>query len=285
MFFRKKNPVIEYPDGIQIETTNRCNARCVFCYHPNMKRPAADMSDEVFAKVIGDIKALRVKSVHPFVNGEPLMDRKIFDRLSMINRELPDVNIVLYTNGAMLTAEKAEQLAGIKNIDVVNFSLNGVDPKDYKERVGLNFEKTVANIKYFLKLNNERHFVRFVVVASVERGENGGKGQDKAYNDAFTAFCREHFPGVEVKIGYKYNWISRVLSFRGFRDIHCPRLKGMIVLANGLVALCCMDMEGEYILGNANERSLLDIFNSPLAREYRRNRKSRMVPCRTCNMM
>lgn len=242
------------------------------------------MPDEVFAKVIQDIKGLRVKAVHPFVNGEPFMDRKIFERMELINRELPGVKISFYTNGALLTEEKAERLSRIRDIDVINFSLNGFEAADYKERVGLNFEKTVANIKGCLRLNQERKFARAIVLASVERGKED-KREDKAYNDAFTRFCRENFPGAEVKIGYKYNWLARIASFRKFRDIHCPRLNGMIVLTNGLVALCCMDMEGEYILGNANERSLLDIYNAPLAREYRYNRKSRMVPCRTCNMI
>ncbi len=284
MLFRKKTPVIEYPDSVQIETTNRCNGRCVFCPHPRMKRPLMDMSDEVFAKLIRDVKELKVKSIQPFVNGEPFMDRNIFERLLLINRELPGVKIVIYTNGALLTADKLQKLAAVKDIDVMNFSLNGIDAADYHERVGLNFEKTVANIKEFLRLNRELNFVREVCVASVEPG-NGSKAQDKAYNDAFTRFCHANFPGVQVKIGYKYNWLSRVFSLRRFRNIFCPRLKAMIVLANGLVALCCMDMEGEFILGNAQERSLLDIYNGILAREYRHHRKAHMVPCRTCNMI
>ncbi|MBF0620150.1 MAG: radical SAM protein, partial [Candidatus Omnitrophica bacterium] len=274
MFFKKKQPSVEYPQDIQIETTNRCNARCVFCHHPNMKRPLVDMPDALFEKLIRDMKDMNVRAVHPFVNGEPFLDRKMFARLEYINRALPGVAICLFTNGALLDEEKAAQLAQIKNIDVLNFSLNAFEADDYKKRVGLDFEKTVANIKNILRLNKARAFAKSIMVASVEYGKED-KAKNKAYNDAFRAFCEVEFPGAEIKVGYKYNYLSRVFSFRGFRDIHCARLKGMTVLANGLVSLCCMDMEGEFILGNANERSLLDIYNSMLAREYRRNKKSR----------
>ena len=218
MFFQKKPDTVEYPESVQIETTSRCNGRCVFCCHSKMKRPLTDMSDDFFLKVIRDVKELRVKSLNPFVNGEPFMDRKIQDRLALINRELPDVKIVIYTNGALLNEEKTQELSAIRNIDIVNFSLNGIDAEDYKKRVGLDFDKTVANIRNVLRLNRERPFVREVVVASVEYGKEDKAG-DKAYNDAFTRFCHENFPGAGVKIGYKYNWISRVFSSRRFRDI------------------------------------------------------------------
>ncbi len=284
MFFRTKKNVVERPDEVQIETTNRCNARCVFCHHPRMRRPSTDMSDELFMKLLQDLKEVKPKAVHPFANGEMFLDKKIFERLDLINQELPDTGIVVFTNGFLLDEARADKLARVKNIRMINFSLNGFDRDDYKERVGLDLDRVVKNIKNVLRLNAERQFADKIVVASVEFGKEA-RGKNKEYNDAFRKFCMDNFPGAEVKVGYKYNYISRIFSFRGFRDIHCPRLKSMVVLANGLVALCCMDMEGEYILGNANERSLTDIYNGMLAREYRRNRKSRMVPCRECNMI
>jgi len=283
-FYRKKDKGIEFPEDILIETTNRCNARCVFCHHPKMKRPLTDMSDQLFLKLLGDLKGMTVKTVTPFVSGEIFMDKKIFDRLKLLNHELPGVGIVIYTNGSLLNEEAAEKLSGIKNIRLINFSLNGFEREDYKKRVGLDFERVVKNIKNVVRLNAGRRFSDKITVASVEYGKED-KVKNKRYNDAFCRFCAKNFPGVEVKVGYKYNFLSRIFSARGFKDIYCPHLKSMAILANGLVSLCCMDMEGEYILGNANERSLMDIFNGSLAREYRHHRKSHMVPCRSCNMI
>ncbi|MBF0485527.1 MAG: radical SAM protein [Candidatus Omnitrophica bacterium] len=284
MFWKKRIERVERPLEIQIETTNRCNAKCEFCHHRNMKRGLTDMSDELFLKLLKDLKEINPENVHPFANGEMFLDKKIFDRLDLINHELPAAGIVVFTNGFLLDEERAEKLSRIRNIRLINFSLNGFEPLDYKRRVGLDFKRVVANIKNVLRLNSERKFAENIIVASVEHGKEDKVG-NKIYNDSFCVFCRQNFPGAEIKVGYKYNYISRIFSFRGFKDIHCQRLKNMVVLANGLVALCCMDMEGEYILGNANDRSLLDIYNGALAREYRKNKKSRMLPCRFCNMI
>lgn len=284
MFFRSKVKEIEFFGDIQIETTNRCNAKCVFCHHPNMKRPLTDMSDELFLKLIRDLKETQVKYIQPFMAGEMFLDKKIFERLELVNRELPGVGIVIFTNGFLLDEERAEKLSRIRDIRIINFSLNAFEPKDYKKRVGLDFERVVMNIKNVIRLNARRKFLDNITIASVEYGKEY-MAENKRYNDAFCRFCADNFPGVEVKVGYKYNYLSNIFSARKFQNKYCYRLKGIVVLANGLVALCCMDMEGEYILGNANEHSLLDIFNGPLAREYRYHRKSHMVPCRSCNMI
>jgi hypothetical protein len=249
-----------------------------------MKRPLVDMSDELFLKLIQDLKGTRVKNIHPFISGEMFLDKKIFERLELVNHELPGVGIVVYTNGSLLDEERVEKLSRIKDIRIINFSLNAFEPEDYRKRVGLDFERVVKNIKHTIQLNAECKFADKIVIASVEHG-NEDRAENKRYNDAFCRFCAENFLGVEVKVGYKYNYLSRIFSARRFRDIYCPRVRNIFVLANGLVALCCMDMEGEYIMGNANERSLLDIFNGALAREYRYHRKSHMLPCRSCNMI
>jgi len=284
MLFRRKDEVIEFPEEVLIETTNRCNARCVFCHHPKMKRPLTDMSDQLFSKLLGDIKEMKVKIVTPFVSGEIFLDKKIFERLKLLNSELPGAGIMIFTNGSLLNEERAESLSGIRNIRVINFSLNGFEAEDYRKRVGLDLAQAVKNIKNVIRLNAERKFADTITVASVEYGKED-RARNKRYNDAFCRFCADNFPGAEVKVGYKYNFLSHISSARGFKNIYCQHLKNIVIMANGLVSLCSMDMEGEYILGNANERSLLDIFNGPLAREYRHHRKSHMMPCRLCNMV
>jgi pyruvate-formate lyase-activating enzyme len=281
--FKNKKKLLDYPTALQIETTNRCNAHCEFCHHPKMKRPLGDMPQELFAKIIEDAKELNVKQVLPFLHGEMFMDRLIFDRLQYINKHLPNANIDIFTNANMLDSMRLEKLCAIKNIDLVNISLNSYNADDYKKRVGLDFSRTINNIKALIKLNNEKPFVKKIEVASVEIGKE--YATNDTYNDRFSEFVKQNFPGIALKIGYKMNYLGQIYSFRKYRNIKCSRLLTLNVLYTGLVSLCCMDMEGEYLLGNANEKSLSDIYNGGMAKEYRSGRKNDHMPCRMCNMI
>ena len=281
---KKLSMKTEYPEALQIETTNRCNARCSFCYHQRMKRPLVDMPDSVFEKIIKDAREIKPKFVLPFLHGEMFLDKKIFLRMAYINKELPDTKLDLFTNASLLNSEALEALSKIKNINFINCSLNSYCADDYRERVGLNFEITVNNIKNLLKLNKEKNFANEITVATVEFGKEY-KIKNKEYNDKFVNFVAEKLSGATIKTGYKYNYLNKIPSFRKFRNIKCPKLTTLCVLANGLVSLCCMDMDGEYILGNVNERPLLKIYNGELAKLYRSGKKSKFIPCKYCNML
>jgi radical SAM protein with 4Fe4S-binding SPASM domain len=56
-------------------------------------------------------------------------------------------------------------------------------------------------------------------------------------------------------------------------------------MASGKVALCCMDGEGKYVVGDVNNSSVLEIYNSPeyrKMRQYSFSRLSAANPCNTC---
>ena len=284
LFNKKKSVGTEYPEELQIETTNRCNAKCNFCHHPFMKRPLTDMSDSLFEKIIKQAKEINPKFILPFLHGEMFLDKKIFDRITYINKELPTTKLSLFTNASLLDSERLAALSKIQNINLIHCSLNSYNTADYRERVGLNFEVTFDNIKELVRLNKERNFAKEILVSSVEFGKEN-KVKNKEYNDKFTKLITENIPGATVKVGYKYNYLGKIFSFRKFRNLRCQRLRTLCILANGLVSLCCMDMDGEYILGNANERSLLGIYNGDLARKYRSGKKSKFAPCKHCNMI
>lgn len=242
------------------------------------------MTDSLFEKIIKDAKEIQPKFVHPFLHGEMFLDRKIFERMAYINEELPNAKLDLFTNTSLLNSKNLEALSKIQNINFIKCGLNSYNTADYKDRVGLNFEATVDNIKRLARLNKEQNFVGEIQVSSVEFGKEN-RVKNREYNAGFAEFVAKNIPDVSSSIGYKYNYLDRIFSFRKFRNIKCQRLRTLCVLANGLVSLCCMDMDGEYILGNANERSLLDIYNGELAREYRSGKKSKFVPCKHCNMI
>ena len=63
------------PEIVQIESTNICNAKCVFCPRDEMHRRQGIMSFELFMKIVDDCVALGITHVRVHNYGEPFVDR------------------------------------------------------------------------------------------------------------------------------------------------------------------------------------------------------------------
>src|SRR3954451_15826869 len=78
----------EVPATLFIETTNICNANCVFCayqYQAGFRKGKGVMSDELFHKSLEDYRAMGGETSRKRINfpplvGEPLVDPKIIKR-------------------------------------------------------------------------------------------------------------------------------------------------------------------------------------------------------------
>jgi radical SAM protein with 4Fe4S-binding SPASM domain len=67
----------------------------------------------------------------------------------------------------------------------------------------------------------------------------------------------------------------------------CHRLwSSVTVLWNGLVSLCCLDYDGDYILGDLNNMGLKDLINNEQYVEIRKNHAEGkfLAKCASCDM-
>src|SRR3989344_6067107 len=110
----KSKANLKTPVTINIETTNRCNAKCTFCPRDELTRKQGFMDDELFEKIVNDIVAgpLNVKAVNMNGFGEPFLDTKLVDRIDYIKKKAPYIKIFLYSNGALLVKPIADKVLG-----------------------------------------------------------------------------------------------------------------------------------------------------------------------------
>lgn len=104
-FFEKYR---DYPLEVTIETTGKCNARCTFCPHHELEQKNEYMSDELFLRIIGQLEEIPKNHtfyISPFKVNEFLMDKKIFERIALINELLPNAYIRIFTNFNLATLE------------------------------------------------------------------------------------------------------------------------------------------------------------------------------------
>jgi len=266
---------------IQLETSTACDARCVFCPHKDLKRHGGSMKEELFVSIIDQAADLGIPEVLLFLNGEPLLFPKLFTWLELLRDR--GLITAIFTNAASLTAEKSERLMGFSDvIRVICFSLGGFDRETYRAVMGLDYETVYANVTRFLEVNDgaipvEAHIpLMSKTVGFMDKWrERWGPLLLSAPTDMF------NFAGL----------VSDELELRE-SDRHkkgkCGRLDHLTVLWNGEVCLCCMDAEGQVILGNLNQQSIMEAFNSETAVYYRTlhetGRFDELPLCKNCNM-
>jgi len=122
-------------ETLRVSITDRCNFRCVYCMpkdvfgrdHAFLERRAL-LSFEEIARLVGVFAGLGVRTVR-ITGGEPLVRRDVEQLVEQL-AEIPDLELALTTNGALL-AQKAEALAraGLSRVTV---SLDSVDDAAFR---------------------------------------------------------------------------------------------------------------------------------------------------------
>jgi len=122
-------------ETLRVSITDRCNFRCVYCMpkevfgrdHAFLDRKELLTFEEI-GRVVGVFAGLGVKRVR-ITGGEPLVRRDV-ERLVAQLAEIPDLDLALTTNGALL-AQKAQALADA-GLDRVTVSLDSVDDEQFR---------------------------------------------------------------------------------------------------------------------------------------------------------
>lgn len=243
---------------LQLETIAICNAACVFCPYPTMKRAKGVMSDALFEKIVVDAADIPFISELSFQGlGEPTLDRKIVDRIKFAKDVKRGWMTTMFTNGHTLTADLAARLerAGLNKLYV---SINASTPTGRKAVMKLDdYDKVVEATR--AAMENSK-YMRVV--------PKGVVGMDIFAGQEVDDFKR--FWGETAFLHLEGNWAGATYDIRRPKEVSCRRaLTQIMVLWDGRVSLCCFDGEGEVIFGDLNKQTIREVYNSPEASRYR----------------
>ena len=121
--------------GINLNTNNACNWRCIYCQVPNLVRGTAPSVDLVLLEKElagflhelqhGDFmqrvpaEARRVNDIAISGNGEPTSAQEFVEVIEIITRHKPaDLKLVLITNGSLMQRENVQQ--GLRRMAQLN---------------------------------------------------------------------------------------------------------------------------------------------------------------------
>lgn len=235
---------------LQLETTNLCNAHCVFCQHDKFTE-FGTMTNELYEKIITEASGLpRLQTFIPMLTGEPFCDKQIIDRIKYARERMSQVNIQLYTNGSLLTIEILQQLKTICNFNL-SISLNGLNPDTRKKLTGLDDWGYVTQMAHHAERVKLPYRVTMVCCPEVPPDEV------------------EKFIKVGGMALQYQSWAGQQYPYKRNRWTSCIRaLSHMTIRYNGDANLCCFDPFGKVSFGNLNNQTITEIWQSPERQEY-----------------
>lgn len=244
-----------------LEITNICNLDCIFC--PKTGREKRSLTLEEFDLLTSRLQG-RIKFLYFHLMGEPMLHR-LLPRFVSMSRERGFIP-VLTTNGTLL-ARSGRQL---------------LDAHPHKVQISLHSHEGNG-------LENPRRYMDEVMRFSTEAAQRGiivvlrlwNEGGYDRENEQLHSLMAEYVPrpwqqrydgwklaeNLYLEYDGMFEWPdSRHDDYPG-EEVFCYALRNQIgVLVDGSVVPCCLDHDGEVVLGNLFTQSLDEILQSPRAR-------------------
>ena len=275
-----------FPIAVDLEVTNRCNAKCHFC--PRDQTPHQGlMSQEVFeAAFAAALAAPEDIRVNLCGLGEPLLNPKT----PRFARAVTDAGIDcgMTSNGSLLDERRAHAVldAGVSSI-YLNVGESG---EDYEAVYELPFEPTLRNVERFVELAEGRCEITVVLV---------NHRRDEDHLDTMRAFWEErgitHFARhdiinrggalfVDDMEASSSVELARAEALLADADPEAPALCSvpfttMFVGYDGQYYLCCSDWRKQAPLGSVFDTSFLEI-----AERKFHHVTTREPVCASCNL-
>ncbi len=246
------------PTEIEISESGTCNRSCSFCPRsaPDFVDKKEFISNNLHEKLCSELKELNYKGTIRYSGFvEPLIDKNIFNLISMARTYLPNVNMEMVTNGDPLNLKRLIKLfdCGLNRI-----LISAYDGKDEAEKL--------ESLCKTAKLNINQYIVRHRYYS-----------EDKDFGITLS-----NRSGLMENAEYKIPSLKEALK----KPCYIPSYTFFLDY-QGDVLMCPHDWGKKIILGNLNKQRLLDIWfgkKSMILRKRLNNSDRNFTPCNVCDV-
>lgn len=273
-----------FPRQVRLELSGYCNAHCHSCHGHGaipMSRARGYMDWGLLERCVEDIRGWPQPPVElvPSNYGETWLYPKWFEALQLISRRLSRTQIVVPTNGTLLTDGSVGKLASIPTVKLVNFSVNALFPETYEAFHQLPGQKSLETItRAIVSLRQLRPDIT-IWVSMVRSSEY----QSPREVELFTEHWSE-YGIVQLNQAEHSNRPPLSMVKQPCRSL----FSDLVVLWDGRCMSCCYaaDAQEELVVGDATRERLLDIWHGKRFMEIRRlhteGRRGELSTCRIC---
>lgn len=269
-----------------LEITNVCNLSCSFC--KGTDREKCFMTEENFSLAAKELR--RVTSyIYFHILGEPTLHPNLSWFLEICH-EL-DFKVIITTNGTLLK-KVGDILLSSPALHKVNISLHALEANEK-----LSFDEYLDICSDFAGKMSKADKI---CVLRLWNGDSDGKYGSGKLNEGIMSRLEKSFDRSlwkENTKGYRLSdklfleFAERFEWREGTDDdsVRCYGLRDQIgVLVDGRIVPCCIDCDGAITLGNIFEDDIVDVINSPLAKQIAegfRNGRAVHPYCKKCGFV
>ena len=143
------------PMFVLFETTSKCNLRCTMCVQSVGYEQTERMQDQLFLKSIKEISDLRIPAVAMNQINEPLLDKKIYNKIKIVSEVNSVVDIHMNTNAVLLNKVNSEKILN-SNLTRLLLGFDGYSKEVFeKVRDRAKYDQVFNNIINFLELKKK----------------------------------------------------------------------------------------------------------------------------------
>lgn len=301
-----------YPVAVEVHPTAVCNHRCIHCSYKERNESRVSYSEDTMEKLVDSIINMKIKAVYFSGGGEPTLYPDLVRYIKKMNAHGIEVSII--TNGSYF--ENAGLISVANMLNYIAVSVPGIDmetfqlitgsnkleevlslPKKIKKEHGINSpiigarivltNKNYMYVEQFLKVMQEREY-DYALFKIVRDYEDKGQG----LTEEEEAQLKEEIKQLK-DVDDNYTNIKYIFNFK-----QLPKFQKKCWV-NDLGLLANISTDGgvypniveidkpEFCIGNINENSLEEIWNSERHKEVKKmsNQKWCSGECKNCRAM
>jgi MoaA/NifB/PqqE/SkfB family radical SAM enzyme len=293
--------VLPAPRSVKIEVSPRCNYRCGFCaLRTREVQPKWDMDFDLFKRITREMWDAGVKEIGVFYLGESFMNPKLLvDCIEYLKCELAVPYVFLTTNGSMAFPEAIESCMRV-GLDSLKWSMNAADEDQFEQIMGVSkrlFRRALANIKAARQIRDEKGYTTKLYASSIQYDGEQGERMKRLLAEHVLPYVDEHYwlplysmgafaTQREEQLGYRpiAGNQGRVGALREPLPCWSAFTEGHVT-AEGKLSACCFDATANWTMGDLNNQSFMEAWNSePFVklREAHLRRDVRGTVCEKC---
>ena len=288
--------VNERPLDINIETTNFCPLKCVFCLNRKVERSKEIMPMDLFGKICADYYAIGGGAIGiSSMQSDIFSDELLMQRLEILKKYSDKFYVYTTTNVVSCVKFSDEQLKTfLETFDYLVISMGGVEKEEYKIMYGVDaFDVVEKQLERFKRIIDENN-----LDIKIDIGIRTFQ-KDKIIKSSEFKKINSLFPIYDVKDSF-FSWYGMIketelpqganliLSDNTNKAKDCVvSFATLSINVNGQVIGCgCIDWEAKNVIGDTNNNSILEIWQSDSAVSFRKAFSTGKIPfvCRECGL-
>ncbi len=281
---------LSVPVDVSLELASYCTNQCPYCYHSDQKNlpfKKGFMKVDLAFKIIDEAAIAGVHSLKFNFRGESTMNPSFELITAHARRQAHGSTFIdrLTNSNFNFKYSRDDIFRGLANQTKVKVSFDSFIKEIFEQqRKGSNYEKTLANIdKFYNWPGRQTKLVIQAVRTQANKDEDLHHEIKRRWPDA-TASVRDCVEGRVNKdltgtVIYSRNDSERQSCLQAHVRL--------MVHHDGNVGVCCPDIGGKIIIGNAYTMTIKELFNSKIARKIRQDLKNKSAfnsdPCKSCS--